>query len=253
MDPRDQHSKMKYAYKAATQENNSADLRSTNKNQSDDDNSSPTTPFSDQERNSTIYPQHEDLVNVQYTEKKSEVSDGWSPDTPLTALEQKERRWRYFQEFRAKLRRDGYQWGENCYAYLEPRPIHVVLHAEITDATGQNVLSDFDIFRIPFTHGYMKRAYLLFGLFGYKVARLHQFLVQLEDVRTVLIEDDLLSDERGLGLAPPAAAELIPLIATQQSSPEVPQNMAPPEGVSARQVAHVPPSSSCCCWRWFSY
>lgn len=78
------------------------------------------------------------------------------------------KRRRYFSEFRTAIRANGYNHGDND-------------GAELTTDAGRTRASLQQhselIFSIPFTHGYIKRAYFCFRLLGSNVPALKACLV----------------------------------------------------------------------------
>lgn len=153
---------------------------------------------------------------------------------------------RYFNEFCKKLRENDDQCGENRHVTLRQESFENAEseHAFMVQHLTPDVLvmeiaepdkMSHEIFRIPFTNGYMKRVYFLFALHGYRVPPMRQYLQQFEDLSTVLIEDNFLSDERRAYLQMPVTYARASLL-TNQINPVVPQPPAP---------------RVCSCWQWF--
>eukprot|EP01032_Pedospumella_encystans_P012600 gene12600-14569_t len=98
---------------------------------------------------------------------------------------------RYFDEFCKKLRENDDQCGENRHVALrqESESEHAFMVQHLTaDVLVMEIAEpdrmSHEIFRIPFTHGYMKRVYFLFALHGHRVPPLRQYLQQFEDLTT---------------------------------------------------------------------
>eukprot|EP01032_Pedospumella_encystans_P026138 gene26138-29527_t len=179
----------------------------------------------------------------------SSIGTPYIPSGAVVAYLESERsakKVRYFDEFCKKLRENGDQSGENRHVTLRQELFenaesehafmvqHLSLDVLVMEIAEPDKISH-EIFRIPFTHGYMKRVYFLFALHGHRIPPLRQYLKQFEDISAVLIEDNFLSDERCVYLQIPITYARASLL-TNQINPVVPQPPAPP---------------ACSCWQWF--